>query len=81
MNQIIAARDAGITEIVTKPISPASVFDKMYLSIATPRPFISLDVYTGPDRRRVRSTYHDVDRRSGGGKLTQAKIDTPRRGD
>lgn len=52
INSVLTCRDLGCSEIISKPISPAHVFDNLYASIYNPRSFVALDKYTGPDRRR-----------------------------
>jgi two-component system chemotaxis response regulator CheY len=42
------ARDAGVTDVVTAPISPKTIMTKMK---AAPRPFILAQEFFGPDRR------------------------------
>jgi len=49
---IISARDAGVTEILAKPVSPDQIIEKMANAIFKQRDFIDNDVYSGPDRRR-----------------------------
>ena len=50
------ARDAGITEYVTKPFSAKSLFSRIRAVIDTPRSFVRTKAFFGPDRRR-----HDVE--------------------
>ena len=51
--RIYAARDAGVTEILTKPISGEGLFSRIHSVIMNPRPFVNADSFVGPDRRRV----------------------------
>ena len=50
--RVAEARDAGVSEVLTKPVSPRSLMHKLRLAIYRPRPFIISPAYTGPDRRR-----------------------------
>lgn len=50
--EVRAARDAGVTEILVKPATAASVLDRVSRAIFKPRPFIRAAAYIGPDRRR-----------------------------
>ena len=50
--QILRARDAGATEVLRKPISLKSLYDRLIWMIEKPRPFIRAEGYVGPDRRR-----------------------------
>jgi CheY-like chemotaxis protein len=49
---IEAARDAGVTEAVAKPVSPLALWQRIEAVIERPRAFIRSPNYIGPDRRR-----------------------------
>lgn len=73
--RIIEARDAGVSEILTKPLSPRSLIHKLRMAIYHPRPFIISPNYTGPDRRRRKNVKYDgIERRRKVG-LRQNDID------
>ena len=62
--RVVAARDAGITEFMAKPISAKSLYQRIVNVVANPRPFIKTKTYFGPDRRRnVNSNYVGAERR------------------
>jgi CheY-like chemotaxis protein len=46
------ARDTGVTEIMTKPITVKSIEGKVRSILEQPRPFVDATQYFGPDRRR-----------------------------
>ncbi|WP_339870488.1 response regulator [uncultured Brevundimonas sp.] len=50
--KVMAARDAGVTEFVTKPFTAKALLDRVHAVIHNPRPFIRTGGYFGPDRRR-----------------------------
>ncbi|HEY4774117.1 MAG TPA: response regulator [Xanthobacteraceae bacterium] len=50
--RVLAARDAGITEILVKPISAKALYQRIVNVILNPRPFVRTKNYFGPDRRR-----------------------------
>jgi two-component system chemotaxis response regulator CheY len=50
--RIEAARDAGVTEFLAKPITAQSLLGRLAIIVEKPRPFVRCDVYFGPDRRR-----------------------------
>jgi two-component system, chemotaxis family, chemotaxis protein CheY len=50
--RVEAARDAGVSEFCTKPITAADLLRKLQGVIDHPRAFIRSDGYAGPDRRR-----------------------------
>ncbi|MDV6329534.1 response regulator [Asticcacaulis sp. 201] len=56
--QIERARDAGITEYVTKPMTAKALLGRINAVIMRPRPFIKCASYFGPDRRRQKSITH-----------------------
>ena len=50
--QVIAGRDAGMDEFLTKPVSPVALRQRLEMVIETPRPFIDSSIFLGPCRRR-----------------------------
>ena len=65
--RVTAARDAGITEFMAKPISAKGLYQRILNVVANPRPFIQTKTYFGPDRRRnVNPAYVGPERRKGG---------------
>jgi len=64
---VVAARDAGVTEFLAKPVSAKSLYQRILNVVANPRPFIRTKTYFGPDRRRnVNLNYQGPERRNGG---------------
>lgn len=51
-HRVFEARDAGVTEIVVKPVTARSLLDRINTVIYHPRPFIRAPDYFGPCRRR-----------------------------
>ena len=52
LHQVQAARDAGVTEFVAKPVTAKNLFARIAEIIERPRPFVRCPNYFGPDRRR-----------------------------
>ena len=52
MDLIQRARDTGVTEVMTKPITVKAIESKIKAILETPRPFVDSAQYFGPDRRR-----------------------------
>lgn len=52
IKSVILARDAGVTEIISKPFSPAQVLQKLDSAINRKREFIQSEDFIGPNRRR-----------------------------
>lgn len=50
--RVVAAREAGVTEFLTKPVKPRDLYLRLYQIIEHPRPFIRTKNFFGPDRRR-----------------------------
>lgn len=58
------ARDSGVTDVITAPISPHTLMTKLQTAVSAPRPFILSSQFFGPDRRsRARPPYYGADRR------------------
>ena len=64
--RVIAARDAGVTEFLAKPIAAKGLYQRILNVVANPRPFIKTKTYFGPDRRRSNTPYAGPERRRGG---------------
>lgn len=64
-SRVQQARDVGINEFVSKPLSAKNLSDRISEVIKNPRPFIETPKYFGPDRRRTKnSTYKGPERRN-----------------
>ena len=50
--RIEAARDAGVTEFIKKPLSAKILEARIVQAVDHPRPFVTAPAFTGPDRRR-----------------------------
>jgi CheY-like chemotaxis protein len=51
-HRVEAARDAGVTEFLAKPVTPGTFFARIAEIVDRPRPFVRTGGYFGPDRRR-----------------------------
>jgi len=51
-SRILAARDAGVTEVCAKPITAQQLWMKIAACVNAPRPFVRSGAFFGPDRRR-----------------------------
>ncbi|HEX6957739.1 MAG TPA: response regulator [Ferrovibrio sp.] len=60
---VVAARDAGVHEIVVKPISVEALVLRLMHVLHTPRPFVTGPGFIGPDRRRLGERRRRPDRR------------------
>jgi two-component system, chemotaxis family, chemotaxis protein CheY len=58
-SMVMAARDAGVSEFIAKPVTAQSLTSRLTEATQRPRPFIRSDNYVGPDRRRRRSEDHE----------------------
>lgn len=50
-NRVTQARDCGAHFVVRKPVSPATMLERILWIAQETRPFVECDVYRGPDRR------------------------------
>ncbi|MBL27605.1 MAG: two-component system response regulator [Rhodospirillaceae bacterium] len=62
--RVMRARDAGVTEVLKKPVSVLSLHNRLVSIIEHPRPFIRNKTFFGPDRRRREEERRGPDRRS-----------------
>jgi two-component system, chemotaxis family, chemotaxis protein CheY len=51
-HRVEAARDAGVTEFLAKPITVQNLFLRVAEIVERPRPYVRCARYFGPDRRR-----------------------------
>lgn len=64
--RVTAARDAGVTEFLVKPLSAKALYERIVNVVINPRPFVRTRTYFGPDRRRSsNSGYAGPERRRG----------------
>ena len=61
---VAAARDAGVNEIVRKPLSMESLVLRLMHVLQVPRRFIRSPGFVGPDRRRLAERRRMIDRRA-----------------
>jgi len=56
--RVLAARDAGVTEFLAKPVTARNLFLRIAEIVDRPRPFVRSDAYFGPDRRRHNDAFY-----------------------
>ena len=62
--QVESARDDGVTDVLVRPVSAATIIRKLRIATLAPRPFILADDFFGPDRRgRGRRPFAGLERR------------------
>jgi len=54
-HRVEAARDAGVTELLAKPVTAGHLFARIAEIVERPRAFVRTEAYFGPDRRRHRA--------------------------
>ena len=69
------SRDDGVTDVITRPMSPKTVSEKLRAALAAPRPFIAAPEFFGPDRRAKQRTWRGEDRRTLAPKKTKVVLD------
>lgn len=67
MTRVREARDCGVHDFLTKPVSAKSLLARLIKIIENPRPFIKTEHYFGPDRRRqdIGAPHGVAERRTG----------------
>ena len=53
------AGDIGVDGFLSTPVSPSSLYSKMFAAASKPRAFVDSGSYSGPDRRKERSLSAD----------------------
>jgi len=61
--RIFEARDAGVNEYLSKPVTARGILSRIGQIIDHPRPFIRCEDYFGPDRRRRQDPRYQGPRR------------------
>lgn len=64
LHQVLAARDAGVDEVLAKPLTPKALLQRIDAVIESERPFILSETYVGPCRRRLRVEHYGPWRRA-----------------
>ncbi len=52
LRRVAEARDVGVTEFLSKPVTARGVIERITRVVEQPRPFVKTSTYFGPDRRR-----------------------------
>jgi CheY-like chemotaxis protein len=72
-SHVLQARDAGVTEVLVKPISPKGILTRLTTVIENPRSFVRTHMYFGPCRRRRNTDdYQGIERRGSGSSFDEA---------
>jgi two-component system, chemotaxis family, chemotaxis protein CheY len=75
---IKSARDVGANMVIAKPLSPASLFDRLAWVAFNPRQFVDTETYFGPDRRfKIEGYPGGVGRRKGDKDITVGEDSGP----
>ena len=57
-DKVVAARDAGVTEFLAKPLSVTALYQRVMAVVERPRPFVRNGNYFGPLRRGIDAGPH-----------------------
>jgi two-component system chemotaxis response regulator CheY len=63
MKRVAEARDVGVNEFLSKPVTAKGVLDRINRVVENPRPFVRTSDYFGPDRRRRSDPAYDGPKR------------------
>lgn len=58
LQRVSEARDAGVHEFLSKPLTAKAVLERLSRAVQSPRPFVRSMTYLGPDRRRRQLDSH-----------------------
>lgn len=76
--KVFAARDAGMTEYLTKPISGTRLYQRIASIVKSNRKFVRASKFFGPDRRRRTKEFDGGCRRGAGERVRMASITSSR---
>jgi hypothetical protein len=75
---VVTARDVGVTNVIVRPFSAATIERKLRAALDAPRPFIKAGSFFGPDRRvDHRPPYKGGERRSRTPRKLRVNIEVP----
>jgi two-component system chemotaxis response regulator CheY len=63
MKRVNEARDVGVNEFLSKPVTARGVLERIGRVVENPRPFVRTSNYFGPDRRRRNDPNYDGPKR------------------
>lgn len=63
LHHVQEARDAGVDELLTKPVAARDLVDRLNKVVEHRRPFVKTDAYFGPERRRRTDLAYDGPKR------------------
>jgi CheY-like chemotaxis protein len=63
MKRVNEARDVGVNEFLSKPVTAKGVLERITRVVENPRPFVRTPRYFGPDRRRRNDPAYEGPRR------------------
>ncbi|QUD87117.1 response regulator [Phenylobacterium montanum] len=66
LRRVGEARDVGVTEFLSKPVTARGVLQRIGLVVEHPRQFVRTEDYFGPDRRRKRDPVAAMAKRRAG---------------
>ena len=66
------ARDAGVTDVLAKPVSIKALYDRFVAAVQDPRPYVKTKTYMGPDRRRKDRPFKGDGKRRTDGSVSKA---------
>lgn len=76
-NKVTQSRDAGVNEILIKPLSAKTLYSRIKSVIERPRAYVEANNYFGPDRRRhTDKMYKGPERRKDADAQSQDEIDS-----
>ncbi len=64
---VLSAAEAGVHEVLAKPISPRQLYGRIQRTIEHPADFVRSDTYFGPDRRSGHARPPSLEQRNPGG--------------
>jgi len=65
ISQIRTFVNAGVDEVLAKPVRPDQLYERIAAVVNRPRTYVEVEDFFGPDRRRMTAPIDEDDRRTG----------------
>ena len=76
-DRVVEARDAGVNEVLAKPVDAKTLYNRIASIVENPRPFTDQSDFFGPDRRRRFDEDFEPKREDDGQESSKATVDLP----
>lgn len=76
-DRVVEARDAGVNEVLAKPVDATTLYNRIVSLVEHPRPYTKQPDFFGPDRRRRFDEEYEPKREDDSVEPPEAPVDLP----